>query len=596
MVRRPVPGGRACRPPVFGRAGRARPAPAWPPRRTATAGSGRPAGTGSIAAGRASRRSPGRRPPRTARCPSVAIAGTATTSSPGPEHPTKRVASADERLRQQRPTVEMEEVEREERDRPPGLARPAGAPAPPGRHAPLHRRRPARRRGSPSGPRPGRPARRAPGGRPSGRRPSRVDDPDVAGARQVRRPDHRQRALAAPPRLEQVLVRIERLRQRSRQHRPQVRELGQLVGLEAQRELVGHRGIDGSPLDCSASRVPRSLPCHVRPAPTTCTGCASRPNRACRRTAASPSSRCRPSRAASTATARRSGSCATDGEAPPRQLTLGARHDRHARFSPDGRTLAFLSDRRTLVEEEPDRAARADDGRDREDATQVHLLPLDGGEARRLTDLPRGVDAFEWSPDGTRLVVTSTSRGATADRGRPSPGHERGRAGAGIAAGVRLSVHRPARLHVQRQGLHLRPGRPPLARRRRDRSREPPDRRAGLPTSSRPGRRTARRIAFVSNRRTRRRSRRAAGHPRRRRRDAGRHRDHPGTALGLRRAGLAARRADDRGARPSPGGTRGAVATTSGCSPPTAPTRGRRRSEPVGAARPDAARRRSPAT
>jgi dipeptidyl aminopeptidase/acylaminoacyl peptidase len=102
---------------------------------------------------------------------------------------------------------------------------------------------------------------------------------------------------------------------------------------------------------------------------------------------------------------------ATDGGTPPRQLTLGAKHDRHPRFSPDGRMLAFLSDRRTAVEEEPDRQLPTTS--DREDAKQVHLLPLDGGEARRLTDLPRGVDAFEWSPDGSRLVVTSASIGAT---------------------------------------------------------------------------------------------------------------------------------------------------------------------------------------
>lgn len=98
-----------------------------------------------------------------------------------------------------------------------------------------------------------------------------------------------------------------------------------------------------------------------------------------------------------------------DGE--PRQLTVGGRHDRHPRFSPDGRSLAFLSDRRALIEEEPKRERPT---KEREDLVQVHLLPLDRpGEARRLTDLPRGVDEFEWSPDGSRLVVVSSSVGAT---------------------------------------------------------------------------------------------------------------------------------------------------------------------------------------
>jgi dipeptidyl aminopeptidase/acylaminoacyl peptidase len=99
----------------------------------------------------------------------------------------------------------------------------------------------------------------------------------------------------------------------------------------------------------------------------------------------------------------------TNGE-EPRRLTLGVRNDHHPRFSPDGRSLAFLSDRRPFVEEEPERPADRDE---REDATQVHLLALDGGEARRLTDLPRGVTAFEWAPDGRSLVVTSSSRAAT---------------------------------------------------------------------------------------------------------------------------------------------------------------------------------------
>ena len=114
-------------------------------------------------------------------------------------------------------------------------------------------------------------------------------------------------------------------------------------------------------------------------------------------------------------------SAPVDGSAPARRLTLGARNDHMPRFSPDGRALAFLSDRRLFVEDEP---AYPKDPKEREDCVQVHLLPLDGGEARRLTDLPRGVESFAWSPDGTRLVVRTISVGATREeeerrRGRP---------------------------------------------------------------------------------------------------------------------------------------------------------------------------------
>src|SRR6266545_529682 len=94
-----------------------------------------------------------------------------------------------------------------------------------------------------------------------------------------------------------------------------------------------------------------------------------------------------------------------DGSAPARQVTIGVKRDRHPRFSPDGRSIAFLSDRRLTVEEMPGAAD------DREDGEQVHLLPLDGGEARRITDLPRGVIGFAWAPDGESLAVLSASRG-----------------------------------------------------------------------------------------------------------------------------------------------------------------------------------------
>ncbi|HYW43867.1 MAG TPA: S9 family peptidase [Bryobacteraceae bacterium] len=55
------------------------------------------------------------------------------------------------------------------------------------------------------------------------------------------------------------------------------------------------------------------------------------------------------------------------------------------RWSPDGRSLAFLSAR--------------DGGR-----AQIWLLSRDGGEARPVTSLANGVSNFEWSPDGRRFV------------------------------------------------------------------------------------------------------------------------------------------------------------------------------------------------
>ena len=100
-----------------------------------------------------------------------------------------------------------------------------------------------------------------------------------------------------------------------------------------------------------------------------------------------------------------------DPDGGPRQLTIGSRNDRFARFSPDGRWLAFISDRRLQTEQEP---SRPKESKDREDQDQVHVMPIDGpGEARRITDMPRGVEAFEWSPDARRLVVVSTSHAAT---------------------------------------------------------------------------------------------------------------------------------------------------------------------------------------
>src|SRR5688500_14319368 len=219
--------------------------------------------------------------------------------------------------------------------------------------------------------------------------------------------------------------RVERLRQQSRQHRPerrrQVRQRRQL-GLQSQRQLVLRRGrshrarMVAARLRCVAGDCPIPTPAGILDVPL------ARPLAPddLYRLRVPTDPRLAPDGSAAAVTVQ-SAAPTRDGEEEPRQLTLGAKHDRAARFSPDGRSVAFLSDRRLIVEEEPD---LPEDARDREDANQVHLLPLDGGEARRVTNLPRGVEHFEWSQDGSRLLVTTTSQAPTRKEDRKARGLE----------------------------------------------------------------------------------------------------------------------------------------------------------------------------
>jgi dipeptidyl aminopeptidase/acylaminoacyl peptidase len=67
-----------------------------------------------------------------------------------------------------------------------------------------------------------------------------------------------------------------------------------------------------------------------------------------------------------------------------RQLTFSAKSEESPRWSPDGKTLAFTSDR--------------------EENQQIYLLPLDGGEGIALTKGKRGVQSYSWSPDGKQIA------------------------------------------------------------------------------------------------------------------------------------------------------------------------------------------------
>jgi dipeptidyl aminopeptidase/acylaminoacyl peptidase len=72
----------------------------------------------------------------------------------------------------------------------------------------------------------------------------------------------------------------------------------------------------------------------------------------------------------------------------PRQLTHGDASASSPAWSPDGRTIAFVT-------------ARGDDGR------QIWLMPAAGGEARQLTRVEGGASGPVWSADGSLLAFTS---------------------------------------------------------------------------------------------------------------------------------------------------------------------------------------------
>ena len=86
------------------------------------------------------------------------------------------------------------------------------------------------------------------------------------------------------------------------------------------------------------------------------------------------------------------------GQDGGREFTQG-NADSGPRFSPGGEMLAFLRSRHP--------------GEPR----QVWVMHTHGGEARQLTDAPKGVQDFAWSPDGARIVFcadTEPAAGAAA--------------------------------------------------------------------------------------------------------------------------------------------------------------------------------------
>src|SRR5689334_20535641 len=71
-----------------------------------------------------------------------------------------------------------------------------------------------------------------------------------------------------------------------------------------------------------------------------------------------------------------------DGSAPARQITFGDKGESQPQFSPDGKFISFVA------------ARGAADAK-----SQIYVMPVEGGEAWKLTDAKENVQSYSWAPD-----------------------------------------------------------------------------------------------------------------------------------------------------------------------------------------------------
>lgn len=87
--------------------------------------------------------------------------------------------------------------------------------------------------------------------------------------------------------------------------------------------------------------------------------------------------------------------------AAQRVLTFGRKQSAFPRWSPSGDRLAFLA----VV---PYMREKKDDTTKREDGPQIFMMPMNGGDAKKITNAPNGVEQFAWRPDGKQIAYVTS--------------------------------------------------------------------------------------------------------------------------------------------------------------------------------------------
>jgi Tol biopolymer transport system component len=84
-----------------------------------------------------------------------------------------------------------------------------------------------------------------------------------------------------------------------------------------------------------------------------------------------------------------------------RVLTFDRKDVGSPRWSPSGDRLAFLA----VV---PYAKEKKDDTARKEDSPQVFVMPMSGGDAKKITNAPNGVEQFAWRPNGKDIAYVTS--------------------------------------------------------------------------------------------------------------------------------------------------------------------------------------------